>query len=284
MTKQLLIVAAGCTVAAAALLAQGSPFGFAFQHPGWIAAPGSTPVMIHMNRPDGQSGPVLGRPFSATEVRHMVQTLADGTHVEHSDNSAFHRDAQGRMRTESPTRVLIYDPVSGFTYNLDAKTKSYQKAPITGAVSTSIAVVGDSTWINSKGGNQPFLPLETGRPGHGALPMHSEPVTQAVTEQLPPQAINGVSVKGSRITMTIPVGAFGNDREVKVVNERWYSDDLQVLVKTSNADPRFGLTTYELTHVLQAPPDPMLFQIPADYTMRDSPAYHYSPGRPEKKQ
>ena len=82
MTKPSLIFAVGAALAPAALLAQSSRFGSAFQQPGWIAVPGSAPVMIHMNRPDGQTGPVLSKPFSAIEVRHTIQTLADGTHVD----------------------------------------------------------------------------------------------------------------------------------------------------------------------------------------------------------
>src|SRR6266852_2890768 len=70
-----------------------------------------------------------------------------------------------------------------------------------------------------------------------------------VMEDLQPQVVNGIRAKGSRVTMTIPKGAFGNDRDVKVVNERWYSDDLQILLKSSNSDPRFGVTTYELTNI-----------------------------------
>ena len=52
---------------------------------------------------------------------------------------------------------------------------------------------------------------------------------------------------------------------IHVVNERWYSDDLQMLVKTVNSDPRFGDNTYEFTNVSRGEPDPALFQIPADY-------------------
>ena len=51
------------------------------------------------------------------------------------------------------------------------------------------------------------------------------------------------------------------------VNERWYSDDLQALVKSSNNDPRFGLNTYELTNIEQGDPEPALFQPPAGYTI-----------------
>ncbi|PYT19046.1 MAG: hypothetical protein DMG59_01795 [Acidobacteria bacterium] len=267
MTKQLLIVA-GTALMAVALLAQPSPYQSPFQHPGWIAAPGSEPITVHMNRPEGQSGPVLAKPFSAAEVRHTVQTLADGTHVNHSDISAFYRDDRGRMRTESPTNVLIYDPVAGFIYHLDPGTKRYSKTPVPDkANSTSIVVIGDSTWVSNKS-DRSTSPVETVRPIHGQLPFHAEPVAHSVTEALPTQVISGISVKGSRVTMTIPVGTFGNDREVKVINERWYSDDLQVLVKSSNSDPRFGVTTYELTNIVQAPPNPALFQVPADYTLR----------------
>jgi hypothetical protein len=93
-----------------------------------------------------------------------------------------------------------------------------------------------------------------------------KPGAGPITEDLPPQFLNGVYVKGARVTATIPSGAIGNDRDLKVVNERWYSDDLKLLLKSSNSDPRFGVTTYELTDILQAPPDPSLFQIPPGYT------------------
>jgi hypothetical protein len=86
-----------------------------------------------------------------------------------------------------------------------------------------------------------------------------------VTEDLTPQFLNGVYAKGARVTTTIPARTIGNDHDLKVVNERWYSDDLKLLLKSSNSDPRFGVTTYELTEISQAPPDPALFQIPADY-------------------
>jgi hypothetical protein len=43
---------------------------------------------------------------------------------------------------------------------------------------------------------------------------------------------------------------------------------MQMLLKSSNSDPRFGATTYELTDLKQAPPDPSLFRVPADYRLR----------------
>lgn len=261
MTKPLLLITA--------LSAQILPAQSYFQQPGWIGVNGSTTISVHMNRPDGQTGPVAGRPFSGSEVRHTTQTLADGTHVDHTDTSTFYRDAQGRMRTESADRVLIYDPVAGFTYNLDPKNKIYEKWPLhQGTMSTTIAVAGGSTWINSTSSAGPPPVVETTHSSR--ISPHAEPVAQSSTENLPPQSVNGVMARGSRVTMTIPAGAFGNDREVKVVNERWYSDELQVLVKSSNSDPRFGVTTYELTNIVQTSPDPGLFQVPGDYAERQA--------------
>lgn len=260
MTKQLLITIAGSAVAVAALFAQTSQMGNAFQHSSSMGLTGATPVRIE----GAQIGPVVGKPFSATEVRRTVQTLSDGTHVNHSDTTRFYRDSQGRMRAESPNRVEIFDPVSGLEYDLSPESKTYKTSAIPDkTASMLLAVVGSTSWTSfsshSTEGN-----LEV---GHAQSRAHQSP-NPPVTEDLAPQVVNGLSVKGSRITNTIPVGAFGNDREVKVVNERWYSDDLKVLVKSSNSDPRFGVTTYELTDIAQGAPDPALFQVPPDYTQK----------------
>jgi hypothetical protein len=81
------------------------------------------------------------------------------------------------------------------------------------------------------------------------------------------QSQNGVLATGTRSTLTIPLGQIGNNRDIHVVNEQWFSEDLQMLVKTVNSDPRFGENTYELTNISRMEPDAALFQIPTDYTV-----------------
>ena len=81
------------------------------------------------------------------------------------------------------------------------------------------------------------------------------------------ETVNGVAAQGTRNTQIIPAGRIGNNRDIHVVNERWYSNDLQLLVKTVNSDPRFGVTTYQLANIVQGTQDPALFQIPSDYTV-----------------
>jgi hypothetical protein len=168
------------------------------------------------------------------------------------------------MRAESPNRVEIFDPVSGFEYDLNPENKTYKASAIPdNTYSMSLAVVGSASHTSFSSGS-PAGDL-TARYAKSHARQSANP---PVTEDLTPQVANGLSVKGSRITTTIPIGTFGNDREVKVVNERWYSDDLKVLVRSSNSDPRFGVTTYELTDIAQGAPDPALFQVPPDYTQK----------------
>jgi hypothetical protein len=238
--------------AASAALAQ-TPGALNFDQPGWVAAPGSKSVGF-MNPLEGQSGPVQGRPFSGTEIRRTVQTLSDGTHVERSDTTQLYRDAQGRMRAETPDRVFIYDPVAGFTADLFPSQKHYEKMPLKEGTQIYFAIAGsraDVSRTSTSEAQRNGQRAQARRPG---------------AEDVGTQFIGGIQVKGSRVTSVIPAGTFGNDRDIHVVNERWFSDDLQILVKSVNNDPRFGVSTYELTNVVQVPPDSTLFQIPIDYT------------------
>src|SRR5437016_1908819 len=121
MTKLLLITAA---LLAPGVFAQHPHLGQSFQNPDLMTR-AATPGIE-----GAQTGPVLGRPFSAIEVRKTVQTLADGTKLERSDTSRFYRDGQGRMRVESATRAEIFDVAAGVQYDLNVANKTYQKSPI----------------------------------------------------------------------------------------------------------------------------------------------------------
>src|SRR5215207_6786029 len=69
------------------------------------------------------------------------------------------------------------------------------------------------------------------------------------TETLEARAFDGVSAEGSRTTTTIPAGEIGNEQPIQIVDERWYSPELQVIVMTRHSDPRYGETTYRLTNI-----------------------------------
>jgi hypothetical protein len=97
-------------------------------------------------------------------------------------------------------------------------------------------------------------------------------------EDLGTQTINGVTATGTRYTRTIPAGQIGNEKPIVVVSEHWYSNDLQIVVKSSRIDPRFGTTTYTVSNIQRTEPAASLFTVPADYTVQTGRRGRGGPG------
>lgn len=223
---------------------------------------------------------VTGSPFSATRETHSLQVLGDGTRIERTETSRYYRDSQGRTRIETGApesgRVMIQDPVGGFVVTLNPAVKTAQKMP---APPMPRVLVGPG----SAGGVRTHVEARNGASGDVVVAQSADvagpviaiavngdaPGRQPSTEDLGTQTFGGTTATGSRTTLTIPSGEIGNDRAIQVVNETWYSSDLQMVVRSSNADPRFGDTTFELTGINRAEPDPTLFRIPADFVVSE---------------
>jgi hypothetical protein len=93
----------------------------------------------------------------------------------------------------------------------------------------------------------------------------------AKTEQLGAKTIEGISATGTKRTTSIPAGTFGNDKDLVITRETWYSPDLKLVIESTQTDPRFGETTYSLTNIQRSEPDPTLFQVPAGYKVEEVP-------------
>lgn len=91
----------------------------------------------------------------------------------------------------------------------------------------------------------------------------------AKTEALGKQMMEGVNADGSRVTTTLEVGTIGNDRPIQLVNERWYSSELQTVIMTKHSDPRTGEDIFRLTNVSRSEPGADLFQVPPSYQIND---------------
>jgi hypothetical protein len=89
------------------------------------------------------------------------------------------------------------------------------------------------------------------------------------SEDLGTKLIEGVSAQGTRLTTTIPAGAAGNDLPITIVDERWHSPELQITLVSQHSDPRTGTTVYRLSKISRANPSPLLFEIPAGFTITD---------------
>jgi hypothetical protein len=211
---------------------------------------------------------VKGAPYSAKAASETTQTLAlaDGTTttIRRTTQSALYRDSQGRTRREvtlsgfgkTHKLVTIADPVAGAHYVVDDEHKVVHKMS-----------------LGTHGGNA------SGAMAAGVFPqkmkarMQQEEASGALKKESSSTqvTINGVSVGAeyTRITRTIPAGEIGNDKPIQVVSERWYSPELQIIVKSTRSDPRFGTTTYTVTNIQKTEPDASLFTIPAGYTVKE---------------
>ena len=71
--------------------------------------------------------------------------------------------------------------------------------------------------------------------------------------------------------MTIPVGELRNDKPFELVDERWESPELKVLISARIADSRLGEVEYRLTNIRRGELPGDLFVVPEDYTLDTKP-------------
>ncbi len=274
-----------CLIFAAAAItasAQTPPnAGIVYQQAGVITAqtaPGGAGVFVMASPGMGLMAPgaVAGSPFSAVEQTHSLQVLGDGTRIERSESQQVYRDSVGRTRVESGPEgsgfVTIQDPVAGFNLVLNPADQTAQKmpAPTIYATGEKLRLKTDIQRAVTLDGPQlnyaySYATVDNGHP-------EQEPSSREKVEALAPQNINGVMATGRQTSSTIAAGEIGNDRPIQVTSESWYSNDLQMVVKSSSSDPRFGDSSFEVTNIVRTEPDAGLFQIPAGYTVTDARA------------
>jgi hypothetical protein len=253
------------------LLAQADHTAAPVKKPFWVDSTNWDAITTsYMIPPDGQEGPVLNKPFSAIEVRHSPHLTSNRSHHDYLDTNEIYRDAKGRMRIEGSKILLIFDPTINKTYTLHLQEKDYKESQAIYAsrertFPTAIAVIGDGGYIASIHHDDPSLtwPVVL-QDSWGWYPGDFIPTNHVDTVDLGTLIINGLVCKGTRVTFTIP--ALDKKNDIHVFRERWYSDDLQVLVESIDDDPRFGMSTYELKEIKRGEPDPSLFKLPDGYT------------------
>jgi hypothetical protein len=195
-----------------------------------------------------------GCPFSAViEIEH-TQTLADGTHVQMKSKEVVYRDSSGRIRheifsnpgpdqntSEQPSLIQIYDPVTGYRYEL-------------------LPQMGTARRITLK---PPAAKFREGAQMQRTLPKGM------TRDNLGTQEMEGIQASGMRTTTTIPAGEAGNDQDLTVISEIWRSSEMGIMPLEKTSDPRTGDTTRQMTNLERSEPDAALFEVPADYTIKD---------------
>ena len=251
------LFASVCLAGLSSLLAQG---------PGGPPRHGNMDFMAH----EMMSKTVKGAPFAADAVTTTTQTLPNGSHINRTATASLYRDSEGRTRREEqslagigqigvqavsgqlrPT-VFIHDPVAQASYVLNPQKKTAQKMAFTPHAHGPNAAAGSDATASTEAPAGP----------------HAQHFGGTVkTESLGMQVIDGISAEGTRHTLTIPAGTIGNDQAIQSVTERWYSSDLQVVVKSVHTDPRFGQTVYQLSNIRRGEQPSTLFEVPSDFAV-----------------
>ncbi|MBD0326029.1 MAG: hypothetical protein ICV68_06350 [Pyrinomonadaceae bacterium] len=267
--------------------------------------PGETFVFVSTEMSFGHKI-VKNAPYSAQATTETTQILADGNRIVRKNTANVYRDSEGRTRHDQSLSSIgpwaaagepqqtsfIGDPVSRVHYILEPRTRIARKLPLPphpplrapGAPDAKhdmrVRVITPPNGSADKAGavTDEDINIEVGHDANVVVRGDARRVARdkkvkdnLKREALGKQTIEGVEAEGTRETFTIPAGEIGNEQPIQVVSERWYSPALQTVVLTKHSDPRFGETTFRLTNINRSEPARSLFEVPADYTIKEGP-------------
>jgi hypothetical protein len=232
---------------------------------------------------------VKGAPYSADVLVESNQTLGDGNRITQRSTGRVYRDSEGRTRREEDRKdgtvaISIVDPVAGVSYSLDPDSRIAWKTPSEAGETIMKKVEAAQKEERRRASGEPSeapssAELEARRKREAEVQAAQVAVTRIargpVAEDhkegpLERKTLEGVNVTGRRSTTTIRAGAIGNELPITITSEEWSSPELQVLVMTYRNDPRSGESSYKLTNIMRSEPDRGLFQVPPDYTIKET--------------
>jgi TonB family protein len=188
---------------------------------------------------------VRGLPFSAKVELETVSQLQDGTQITHKTYNLDARDSAGRTHNERRnwitvegvepklTCVELYDPATRTRTDLFPLSKLARQWAVSATAQTIVAA----------GAAKP----------------------ETIKEEIGTDTMEGLPVKGTRVTQTYATGALGNDRPLTIVTENWYAAELRINLLTKRTDPRYGVQTVRVTELERQEPDAALFAIGDEY-------------------
>jgi hypothetical protein len=223
--------------------------------------------------------PVLDAPFSADATTTVRVRLGDGSRLDQSTTDRYYRDAAGRVRvermwdglpapatkSERHVRTIVDpDPGDAWAYTIDVQTRTARHAPRSIVARTA---GGDRGFAIPVGGVR-FLDFQ--RAGD-LLSTDPGAFVDVRDESLGTQRIAGVETTGRRVTIIVPRGYRKNAEPVEMIDERWESAELKLLVQSRLSGGRSTIE-YRLSNIRRAAPPAELFAVPTDYALDDSSA------------
>ncbi len=202
---------------------------------------------------------VSGHPFSADEAIIYVPAPDNAPHRE---IVRVYRDSAGRTRSDfsvpanppDPTCCprLIGDPVSGVGYLIDRVKRIAQRT------------------LYPPGQTLPTT-YDGWKPGGPSVSTNDSPTPSRTTEFLGKQRIGAFMAEGWRITDVYAAASSGGRtwQAGERVEEKCYSEELQMLVLQKVHTTFSGDWTMHLENINRAEPNLLMFQVPPGYTIKE---------------
>jgi hypothetical protein len=155
--------------------------------------------------------------------------------------------------------VIARGPDRGGVITLDAQTRTARNAPREFHAMTA----GGRRGLAVPVGGVRLLVFER---AIDLLSTDPAAVADVRDEPLGTRQIAGVAATGRRVTIVVPAGYHGNEQAIEMVDERWESAELHLLIQSRHSDSR-GTIRYRLSNIQRTEPPQNLFEIPVEYNM-----------------
>ena len=193
-------------------------------------------------------------PFTATVSTVWTRQTSDGAIVTVKNRRVVARDSRGDVFEERRRFVPADSDAPSLLFQMDY----VDPARHTRAVCFPVSKVCD-VYSYFASVSQATLPV--GPQPDGKRYLSREDLGKGQTE--------GLETIGTREIITTSPGVAGNDREIGLTKEFWYSPKLGVNLVVKRTDPLQGTQIFTVSNIQLGEPDARLFVIPANFKVAD---------------
>lgn len=201
--------------------------------------------------------PIPNAPFTATVSTEWTRQTSDGATVVVKNRRMVARDSQGHVFEERRRFVPADSNSQSLLFQMDYVDPVQHTRTLCLPASSTCDV------------HNFFEPVSTSEIPVGPMADGKHYLSR---EDLGKSETEGLETIGTRETITTSPGTAGNDREVTLTKEFWYSPKLGVNLLVKRMDPLQGTQVFTVSNISLNEPDARLFVIPAKYKVTDERA------------
>ena len=208
--------------------------------------------------------PIPNAPFTATVSTEWTRQTSDGATIVVKNHRMVARDSQGHVFEERRRFVPADSNAQSLLFEMDYVDPVRHTRTVCLPASSTCEV------------HNFFEPVSTSTIPVGPMTDGKHYLSR---EDLGKGETEGLETIGTRETITTNPGTVGNDREVTLTKEFWYSPKLGVNLLVKRMDPLQGTQVFTVSNISLVEPDARLFVIPAKYKVTDDPSSAPTPAK-----